>query len=66
MPKLDPESQTYIDIGESTANLDYILTVVQRKWGGDIVIVTKNGLILEDSSATQGLFTLHAESIATI
>ena len=37
--------------------MNYIFGAVQRKWGADHVIVTIDGLTLEDSPATQGLET---------
>lgn len=35
--------------------MEYILNVVQRRWGADYAVVTSDGLLLEDSPATQGL-----------
>ena len=43
---------------ESTANVEYILTLVQRRWGEDYIIVTNDGLQLEDSPATQGTVSI--------
>ena len=51
------ESKFFVEVVESTANMDYILGAVQRKWGADPVIVTIDGLTLEDLPATQGLET---------
>ena len=45
-------SMLYTDIVESTANIDYILTVVQRHWGEDYTLVTNDGLELLDSPGT--------------
>ena len=53
-----PVNQTYIDLVESTANVEYILTLVQRRWGEDYIIVTNDGLQLEDSPATQGIVSI--------
>ena len=47
-------NQLYIDVIEATANLNYITLAVQRQWGPEYVIVTADGLKLEDSSGTQG------------
>jgi len=47
--------QAFIDVSEVTANVYYILGVVQKKWGDDYVIVTGDGLKIEDSSGTQGM-----------
>ena len=47
-------SQTFVSITESTANVDYVASVVQRRWGSGYVLVTGDGLEIEDSSGTQG------------
>ena len=47
-------SQLYTDISETTANVDYILTIVQRRWGEDYTLVTNDGLELLDSPGTRG------------
>ena len=49
-----PISQTYLDIVESTANLEHILSIIHKRWGTEYTIVTSDGLPLEDSPATQG------------
>jgi hypothetical protein len=54
-PDFEPLSQTFISLVEATANLDYILTTMQRRWGQDYRVVTGDGIELEDSPATQGL-----------
>lgn len=46
--------QTFIDVNESSANVFYITGVVEKKWGGEYVLVTSDGLKIEDSSGTQG------------
>jgi len=56
-PEFHSLSQLYTDIGESTANVDYILTVVQRRWGEDYTLVTSDGLELHESSGTRGMCT---------
>ena len=50
------ENQTYITVTEGTANLDYISQVVQRKWGAGYVLVTSDGLKLDDSA--QGMYAM--------
>lgn len=47
-------SQTFVDVTESTANVNYIKNVVQKRWGYNYVLVTADGLEIEDSSGTQG------------
>lgn len=46
--------QAFIDVTDSTANVNYITNVVQKRWGSDFQLVTADGLQLEDSSGTQG------------
>ena len=46
--------QTFIDVTEHTATVEHITSVIQRKWGEDYVLVTADGLRLEDSSGTKG------------
>ena len=53
-PEFTPVTQTFVDVTETTANTDYILSAVQRKWGAQYVIVTSDGLQIEDGSGTQG------------
>ena len=55
-PKFTPLEQLFITVTDASANINYILSVVQRKWGGDQVLVTgRDGLKIEDSSGTQGI-----------
>ena len=46
--------QAFIDVNESTANIFYISGVVEKKWGLEYVLITSDGLKIEDSSGTQG------------
>ena len=39
---------------EATANIYYITGMIQNKWGKDFVLVTGDGLKIEDSSGIQG------------
>ena len=48
------ENQTYVTVTEGTANLDYVSQAVQRKWGSHYVLVTSDGLKLDDSA--QGIY----------
>ena len=54
--KLDFEKlgQIFVEVNESTANVDFITAYIQRKWGYDYVLVTNDGLRVEDSAGTQG------------
>lgn len=46
--------QTFVDVTKSTANVNYIRNVVQKRWGYNYILVTADGLEIEDSSGTQG------------
>ena len=55
------EAQIFIDIREDTANVTYLNSMIQSKWGSNYVIVTSDGLPIEDCAATKGiLFSLIA------
>ena len=49
-PEFTSMCQTYVTITEATASLDYVTTVIQRKWGSQYVLVTSDGLKLDDSA----------------
>ena len=51
-----PSSQTYIELVDTTANLEHIMGVIRNRWGSEYVLVTNDGLELEDSPATQGFY----------
>ena len=57
-PTFQTAQQLYIEVHETTANVEYILDEVRARWGASYVIVTNDGLKLEDSPATQGLVYL--------
>ncbi len=48
------ENQTFVDVNDSTANVHYVTSVIQRKWGAEYCLVTADGLKLDDSCGTQG------------
>ena len=48
-----------IKIEESTATVEFIRQEVRRRWGESYILVTIDGLELEGSLATQGLFMHH-------
>ena len=45
--------QTFVDVTESTSNVNYIRNAVQKRWGEEYTLVTADGLEIEDSSGTQ-------------
>ena len=50
-----PQNQTFVDVTEATANLHYVSSAVQHKWGQDYALVTSDGLKVDDSSGTKGM-----------
>ena len=52
--ELSPQYQTFVDVMEATANLHYVSSAVQRKWGQEYTLVTYDGLKVDDSSGTKG------------
>ena len=48
-PKFKQMGQLFIDITEATANVEYVQSVIQSKWGPDYIPVTVDGLQLNDS-----------------
>lgn len=57
--ELGSNEQYFVDVTETTANVEYITACVKSKWGNDHILVTKNGLPLPDSAGTTGLFTIN-------
>ncbi len=51
------EAQMHLDISESNANVQHVLEEVQQRWGEDYMLVTLDGLELEDCEGTQGKHT---------
>lgn len=49
--------QTHISLDDRTANVNAVTSAVQLKWGTDYIVVTGDGLEVDDSSGTQGNFT---------
>ena len=54
--ELQPVNQTFIELIEATANVEHILAIIRKRWGPDYLLVTKDGLQIEDSPATQGIY----------
>lgn len=46
--------QAFIKVVESTANIHYLTHAARGKWGENLVLVTADGMPLEDGSGTQG------------
>ena len=45
----------HLDLAESRANVEHVTKEVQQRWGPNYVIVTSDGLQLEDCEGTQGM-----------
>ena len=52
------EAQMHLDIAESTANVHHIFREVHQRWGEEYVIVTVDGLELEDCEGTRGKYVM--------
>ncbi len=52
---IQPISQTYIELVDSTANLDHIMTVIHQRWSSQVVLVTNDGAELDESPAMHGV-----------
>ncbi len=50
----EQSAQMHIDVTETTANVCHLLREVHQKWGEGYVLVTLNGLQLEDCEGTRG------------
>ena len=53
--EFQPLHQTFIELIDTTANVEHILAIARRQWGLDYILVTQDGLQIEDSPATQGI-----------
>ena len=53
-PEFERVGQMFAQLYESTATVPYILSVVADKWGPGYVLVTNDGLKIEDSDGTRG------------
>ena len=54
-PEFKQIGQLFIDITEATANIEYVQSVIQNKWGPYYILVTVDGLQLNDSPGTKGI-----------
>ena len=46
--EFQPVHQIFIKLVDSTANVEHILAIIRRRWGPDHILVTQDGLPLED------------------
>jgi len=54
-PEVYYQQKPFMEINDTTANFEHILGVVRGRWGQEYVLVTQDGLMLEESPATQGI-----------
>ena len=54
-PHFSKQGQTYVELTEATAKMQYVTSAVQHEWGAEYVVVTSDGLPIPDSSGTQGM-----------
>ena len=47
-------NQTYIKLTEETANIPYIQEKIKEKTGQDVILMSQNGLPIDDEEGTQG------------
>ena len=57
-PEFRFQAQIFIEAREDTANVTYLNSMVQSKWGPEYMIVTADGLPIQDSAATKGTCVL--------
>ena len=55
-PTFEKMGQMFIEVGENTANVRFILSAAQAEFGTDHIVVTSDGLQLHNNTGTQGLF----------
>ena len=48
-PEFTAESQLHLDLTDQTGNFQYILAAVRDKWGNGYILVTNDGIEIEDS-----------------
>ena len=46
---------TYVEIRESSANVEYVSREVQLLWGDEYRILTSDGMVVKDCSGTRGM-----------
>ena len=62
-PEFEKIEQTHVSVTESTANVTTVTNAIQSKWGFSYIVVTGDGLPVDDSSGTQGMKVNIAASI---
>ena len=52
-------SQMHIDLNESSANVEYVLEEIRKRWGEEYNLVTVDGLKLEDCEGNRGIVSIY-------
>ena len=47
------QSEMFVKVTESTSNVPFISNVIQSSWGDKYMLVSNDGLEIQDSSGTQ-------------
>ena len=55
-PEFNPTGQMYMELIDSTANTEHVLEAIRKRWGTDYMLVNSDGIELEDSAATRGMY----------
>ena len=59
MVEFERLEQTHISLDEHNANVNMVTNAVHLKWGPEYVVVTGDGLEVDNSSGIQGTCTTH-------
>jgi len=52
--------QTFVELTESTASTEFVKAIARQRWGTDYELVTQDGLTIDNSPATQGIYVCAA------
>lgn len=64
-PEFTKLGQTYINMTEVTANIEYATEQVNTLWGAGHAIVSTDGIKIEDSPGTKGQYSCKLYSCST-
>ena len=57
-PQFQNQDSLFVDVDEASANATTLQKLVQEEFGGNYIIVSSDGLIIKDSPATRGKYTI--------
>ena len=55
--------QTFVELTESTASTEFVKAIARQRWGTDYELVTQDGLTIDNSPATQGIYVCAADML---